>query len=83
MSSSQLSCLDLSSSEQRCLQALADGLSQKQAAIHLGLHIRTLEEHIRNARRRLNIETTFQLLEIAVHKQSIGVLRILTIKSSL
>lgn len=66
--------LNLSLSEERCLQALANGFSQKQAADHLGLHVRTFETHIRNARSRIKVKTTYRLLAIAVHFGSVEIM---------
>lgn len=74
MNKDQNSPIKLGVPEQRCLQALADGMSQKQAAINLGLHVRTFEEHIRNARQRSGAKTTYQLLAIAVHCSAVSVM---------
>ncbi len=52
--------LNLSPRQLQVLQALADGLTTKQIAAHLGLHVRTVDLHIAAIKRRFGTTSRMQ-----------------------
>ncbi|QKM51107.1 Transcriptional regulatory protein DevR (DosR) [Burkholderia glumae] len=52
--------------ERDILDALAEGLSSKQIALHNGLSVRTVETHRLNLKRKLGIEGQAELIKFAV-----------------
>jgi len=69
----------LKKSERVCIDALASGMTQQQAAGALGIHIRTLEENLRGARKRLGLSTTYQLIALATYFEQLGPMWLSTI----
>jgi DNA-binding NarL/FixJ family response regulator len=62
---------DLTLSERRILNLIADGLSSKEIGAQLSIHYRTVENHRTNICRKLGIEGANALLRFAVqHKGS-------------
>jgi DNA-binding NarL/FixJ family response regulator len=60
---------DLTASERRILQLIAEGLSSKEIGNELSIHYRTVENHRTNICRKLKIEGANALLRFAVqHK---------------
>jgi DNA-binding NarL/FixJ family response regulator len=60
---------DLTASERRILQLIAEGLSSKEIGNELSIHYRTVENHRTNICRKLKIEGANSLLRFAVqHK---------------
>ncbi|MDJ0627624.1 MAG: helix-turn-helix transcriptional regulator [Rhodobacter sp.] len=62
----------LTEGERACIDALASGLSQQRVAEVLNLHVRTVEEHLRSARNKLQAKTTNQLVAIATYFELLG-----------
>lgn len=56
----------LTSREVQCLQALAQGMSNRDIAAHLHISLPTVALHIANARRKLHAQTREQAVAIAV-----------------
>jgi DNA-binding NarL/FixJ family response regulator len=63
---------DLTVSERRILQLIAEGLSSKEIGNELSIHYRTVENHRTNICRKLKIEGANALLRFAVqHKEKL------------
>jgi len=63
---------DLTTSERRILQLIAEGLSSKEIGAELSIHYRTVENHRTNICRKLKIEGANALLRFAVqHKEKL------------
>jgi DNA-binding NarL/FixJ family response regulator len=63
---------DLTQSERRILQLIAEGLSSKEIGNELSIHYRTVENHRTNICRKLKIEGANALLRFAVqHKEQL------------
>jgi DNA-binding NarL/FixJ family response regulator len=63
---------DLTASERRILQLIAEGLSSKEIGNELSIHYRTVENHRTNICRKLKIEGANALLRFAVqHKEKL------------
>ncbi len=56
----------LSSRECECLELLARGEKQSEIAQKLDLQLRTVEQHLGSARRKLNARTTVQAVVVAI-----------------
>lgn len=50
----------------QAMQHLADGMTQSQAAVAMGISTSSVKVHLRKARERLNAETRAQLIARAV-----------------
>jgi DNA-binding NarL/FixJ family response regulator len=61
---------DLTPSERRILQLIADGLSSKEIGAELSIHYRTVENHRTNICRKLRIEGANALLRYAVQSKN-------------
>jgi DNA-binding CsgD family transcriptional regulator len=61
--------------QKRLLQMLADGKSQKEIAVELGVNPRSLRTHFFRMRSRLGVETLFQALAVGVRKGWVRVQR--------
>ncbi len=63
---------DLTTSERRILELIAEGLSSKEIGSQLSIHYRTVENHRTNICRKLKIEGANALLRFAVqHKEKL------------
>jgi two-component system nitrate/nitrite response regulator NarL len=56
----------LTSREQTVLQLLSDGLTNKQMAHEMNISIRTVETHRRNIKRKLELNSTTELIRYAI-----------------
>ena len=59
-------CASLSAREQDVLRSLATGASVSATAIHLGISDHTVQTHLKNAMRRLNVRTRLAAIVIAL-----------------
>lgn len=66
------SATQLSAREREVLRWTAAGSRQADIAATLGLSERTVENHLRAARRRLGVATTAQAIKIALHNGELG-----------
>lgn len=57
--------------EIQCLQGLAQGMSNRDIAAHLGITLPTVALHIANARRGLGAQTREQAVAIAVARHMV------------
>lgn len=64
--------LDLSEREKKCLEFLAAGYRQKEIADQLGVQLRTIEQQICSARKKLGARTTIQTVAIAISEKYIA-----------
>ena len=58
--------------ERQVLQLLTSGLSNKEAALTLGISPRTVEDHRANIMRKLNVKSTTELLRTALNGWRLG-----------
>ena len=56
----------LSCREQECLYLLSNGMTQKEIAHHLGVKLRTVEQQVASARKKLAAKTTIQAVVEAI-----------------
>lgn len=54
--------ITFSTQESKCLKGLQKGLSAKEVAFHMGLQPKTVEEYLSNAKKKLGINKTTQVL---------------------
>lgn len=62
----------LSGRERAVLRALADGATLQEAAIQLGISTYTVQTHIKNAMRKLNVRTRIEAILMAMRSGILG-----------
>lgn len=63
----------LTNREEGILKLIANGLSNKEIAMYLGLSVKTIDAHRANIRKKLNINTIPDLVKYAIRNGIISI----------